>query len=173
MNGPTTLYGGQKSEVSDRRQPKRGPSYTRVRVSLCLFIPHAFAFLHSMPALRSSGLILSSRQTRVCRPLSSLILLSSPVWAPLRCGDESAYVAAGTFLRTTLRSRRVRDAFAPHRVPKHPHSDAFVLGISIRFRHESARDRIGELGRHKREKLLLRSARQNHPKNLYPGFSII
>jgi len=83
-------------------------------------------------------------------PLSSLIL--SPVRlsrCPLRHRDESAYVA--TFLRTTL--RRVRDAFALHRVPKRPHSDPHS-SPEFQFSYYSVRDQItSKLGKHKREKL--------------------
>lgn len=123
---------------------KRGPSYTRARVSLSLFRSTCICFL----ALDVDSLFLFFRFGESASLSASLIrfsplslaLFSPPPplrvsQCPLRYRDESAYVAASTFLRTTLRSWRVRDAFALHRVPKRPHSDALVPGISIRPPH--------------------------------------
>lgn len=130
---PTALYGGRKSEVSDRLH--RSVDHL-IHAPVSLF-PHAFALLHLMSILYSCSFSLVLSLQRI---LSSLIFgplhASSPApREPMRYRDESAYVTAGTFLRTTLRSWRVRDAFALHRVPKRPHSDALVPGISIRPPH--------------------------------------
>jgi len=116
-------------------------------VSLSLsFVLRASAFLHSTSILHSPAYSFASAKPG---PLSFSPLRLSR--CPLRHRDESAYVA--TFLRTTLRSCRVRDAFALHRVPKRPHSDPHS-SPEFQFSYYSVRDQItSKLGKHKREKL--------------------